>query len=833
MSNEEFPPPPSHNATIVVAKPDVQAAVEGAVRLPMSGASFGEALFQKGYTNLISVIPPGAQLSPGSKIPANMVGKIPGRRSANGTWSGWNWRKHVTTIDDVKRWTITDHASLGLRSDFFPGVDIDCTDPSLSKIIADFMLEKLGPAPVRVGRAPKQLLMYKTEQGFGRMRLWIKTKTGEQHLVEILGVGQQYLVSGLHPTTHLPYRWLSDVPDAKDLTLITREQADAALNDLEHMLNSLDLGLCSREADGRSTERGNVAQNNLLAPSVDHVRQAVALIPNDDTVFPDRTSYLKMGYAIKAAVGDDSDDDGFEIFAEWCARWDGGYNEPDVVLADWRRMNGAKSVGWNWIAEVARGYGYNDAVDDFEVLEDSPTESKLVAPQFSDQGLATSVIHRHGDSIKFVPETGRWLVWDGTRWGEDTSLHAEDIIKRALRDVGAVLMTQGVTDKEIAINQRLAKSICSASKLKAVSQLVRSDRAIVVLVDSLDSDPWLLNTPAGIIDLKTGKLGPSRAEALMTKSTAVEPDFVAECSVWKRFLAETTGGDAALEAYLQRFAGYCLTGSTKEQQLTFLFGPGGNGKSVFLTTLSAVMGDYSCTAPMDAFTASNGDRHSTEIAMFVGTRLVTASETNAGRSWDEARVKSLTGGEPVTARFMRQDNFTYMPSFKLLFAGNHKPNLRDVDAAMQRRLHMVPFMQIPARVDPDLPEKLRRESPAILAWMIEGALAWQREGLNPPAAVAAMTTDYLNEQDLVGAWLKECCDVDDDKKTFATIRDLFASWRTYSSILGEQAGTDRQLAQALANHGFVRGEHPRSRRHGFKGLSVRPVDMADGFGQVA
>ncbi len=501
----------------------------------MSDKHFVEELFENGYTDLISVIPPGGQLSPDSKIPVNMVGKIPGRRNSNGTWAGWNWRKHFTLPEEVKQWAMVDRANIGLRADHFPGVDIDCTDASLSKIIADFMRTELGEAPARVGREPKQLLMYRTAEGFGRMRLWIKTTTGE-HLVEILGVGQQYLVHGLHPATQMPYRWLSDVPPAGNLTVITREQADAALTKLAKTLEFLGLGFCTREADGRSKELTGVAQASLLAPSVEHVREAVSMIPNLDTVFPDRTSYLKIGYAIKAAVGE-HDEDGLEIFGEWASRWDGGDNDPDVVTSDWRRMNGEKSVGWNWIAEQARGYGYNDAADDFEVLDsEPPRDVPEPPPMFSDQWLAEEVIRQHGARLRYVPERGCSLVWATGRWKVDAELLAEDIINQTLRSVANTLMRSGITPIEIARNLKEGKILCSAGKAASVATVLRSNRAVAVSVESLDHDPMKLNTPIGIVDLFTGKLTPPDPAALCTKSTSIAPDFSATCPTWLQFL---------------------------------------------------------------------------------------------------------------------------------------------------------------------------------------------------------------------------------------------------------------------------------------------------------
>ncbi len=289
-----------------------------------------------------------------------------------------------------------------------------------------------------------------------------------------------------------------------------------------------------------------------------------------------------------------------------------------------------------------------------------------------------------------------------------------------------------------------------------------------------------------------------------------------------------TGGDSALQAFLQRLSGYSLTGSTREQSLAFLHGSGGNGKSVFVSALSGILGDYHKTAPVETFTASSGsDRHPTEIAMLRGARLVTSVETEEGRRWAESRIKALTGGDEVQARFMRQDFFAFTPQFKLMIVGNHKPGLRSVDEAIRRRFHLVPFtMTIPKeKRDKDLGEKLRREWPGILAWAIQGCLAWQQQGLAPPESVLAATAEYLEGQDAVGAWIEECCERDVDG--WETRNDLLASWRAWAERNGEFVLPRSRFFDALEG----RGLEPRRKNHGrgYGGVRLRQHDYSDAY----
>lgn len=262
------------------------------------------------------------------------------------------------------------------------------------------------------------------------------------------------------------------------------------------------------------------------------------------------------------------------------------------------------------------------------------------------------------------------------------------------------------------------------------------------------------------------------------------------------------------------------TGLTREHALVFVYGPGGNGKSVFLNVLTAILAAYATTAAMDTFTASIGDKHPTDMAMLRGARLVTASETEEDRAWAEARIKQLTGGDPVTARFMRQDFFTFVPAFKLTIVGNHQPALRNVDDAAKRRFNIVPFIRKPERPDRQLEDKLRGEYPAILRWMIDGCLDWQEHGLVRPASVVAATADYFSEQDLLAQWLHDKCEVREGERSWReTSAELFTSWSIYAKAAGDDPGTMKSFGPAMRRKGFPAYRTEKAR--GFRGVRLR------------
>jgi putative DNA primase/helicase len=331
-----------------------------------------------------------------------------------------------------------------------------------------------------------------------------------------------------------------------------------------------------------------------------------------------------------------------------------------------------------------------------------------------------------------------------------------------------------------------------------------------------------LNTPAGVINLETFETRRAQATDYITKITAVAPS--GDCPRWLQFIDEVTGGDKELGAYLARVAGYSLTGSTQEHALFFFYGTGRNGKSVFLNTLSGILGDYQRVAPIETFTLSTGERHPTELAMLRGARLVTATETEEGRRWAESRIKVLTGGDPVSARFMRQDFFDFVPAFKLLIAGNHKPGLRSVDVAIRRRFNLIPFtVTIPEdKCDPELSEKLKAEWPGILQWMLDGCQDWRERGLAPPEAVTKATDAYLQDEDAVAAWIGERC----EKGGEDTLSALYANWKGWAADNGEPERSNKWLAQALE----ARGYEPRKSAIGkrISGLRVKPTYSAQG-----
>ena len=436
-------------------------------------------------------------------------------------------------------------------------------------------------------------------------------------------------------------------------------------------------------------------------------------------------------------------------------------------------------------------------------------------PEFSDDALAQKFAERHGENFHYIADWGHWFEWDDVRWAREPTYRAFDRARAICRVAASEAKASGKTSTAV--------KLASAKTVAAVERMAKTDRRIAATVDQWDTDLDVFNGEM-TIDLSTGEHYVPRREDYCTKLSPVAAE--GDCPLWRTFLARVTDGDEELQAYLARVCGYWLTGHTHEHALFFLYGTGANGKSVFVETIQGIMGDYATTTPVENFMATHGDRHPTELAALRGARLVVAPETEAGRHWNESRIKQITGGDTIAARFVRQDFFTFKPTFKICIVGNHKPSLRTIDEAIRRRIHLIPYnITIPASErDPKLAEKLKAEWPGILAWAVQGCLDWRKDGLNPPQAVIEATDDYLSGEDSFAAWLEECTEPASDWH-FESSADLFASWKAWAERAGEGPGTRKRFAGTLQDRGYAPKRTENAR--GFEGIRLKRPDYSE------
>jgi putative DNA primase/helicase len=296
-----------------------------------------------------------------------------------------------------------------------------------------------------------------------------------------------------------------------------------------------------------------------------------------------------------------------------------------------------------------------------------------------------------------------------------------------------------------------------------------------------------------------------------TKLSPVAYDPAATASKWMAFLDRIFDGDASLIGFVQKAVGYSLTGDVSEQCLFLLHGSGANGKSVFLKTLTAMLADYGQTTRTETWMTKRPGGVSNDVAALRGARFVSAVETDDGQRLAEGTVKALTGGDAVRARFLFQESFEFQPQFKIWLAANHKPEIRGTDHAIWRRIRLVPFnVTIPAlERNAHLDAELRSELPGVLAWAVEGCLAWQREGLGEPLAVKEATADYKDEMDALAEFFVDRCEVGEHYQ--ATAGELFAAYESWCQSNGEPKQSQKWLGLQLKERGFEQSKSKHSR----------------------
>lgn len=376
----------------------------------------------------------------------------------------------------------------------------------------------------------------------------------------------------------------------------------------------------------------------------------------------------------------------------------------------------------------------------------------------TDLALAERFVGRHGPDLRYVRAWRSWLAWDGRRWDRDASGDAERRLKNVLREM--IIEAADLADdreRQAVIGHALACS--NAPRLRSILELATTEPQVAASPEEFDRDVWAFTVANGTLDLRSGDLRAHQPDDHITRIAPVPYDPTATCPRWTQFLVDVTRGDAELQRYLQRVAGYCLSGDTSEQVWFFMYGPGGNGKTCFVEVLRGVVGDYGRAASFGTFLLRGHETIREDVARLEGARLVTALEPPEGQRLNEALLKGLTGSDIVTARELYRGSREFRPTFKLLLVGNHKPTVWDTSEGFWRRTRLVPFaFTVPSerRIKDYHRVLLAENGPGILRWAVEGCLRWQREGLAEPAAVMLETARYRQDEDLLGDFLDSC-----------------------------------------------------------------------------
>jgi putative DNA primase/helicase len=430
----------------------------------------------------------------------------------------------------------------------------------------------------------------------------------------------------------------------------------------------------------------------------------------------------------------------------------------------------------------------------------------------TDLGNARRVVKDHGADLHYCHPWKSWLTWDGRRWAVDQTAEAARRVKEAqaafFRQVAADLDALGDVGGDEGRKHKLAELTAllrhalkweDERRLVACLNQMKSEPDVPILPAQLDADPYLFNVLNGTIDLRTGQLREHRREDYLSKLAPVEYDPQARCPLWGKSLSRWTDSNDDLIEYLRRVVGYSLTANVSEQCMWFHHGTGANGKSTFLQTLLAMLGDFGMQAVSELLMQRKGESHPTERADLFGKRFVATIETDEGRRIAEALMKQLTGGDRVRARWVFRDFFEFDQTWKIHLAANHKPAVRGTDHAVWRRIKLIPWTVTIADAEKDkhLLDKLKGELPGILRWAVEGCLAWQRYGLGEPEEVTRATDAYRVEQDLLAAFLQECCVVHREARVKSSA--LLAAFQTWTN---DRAVTAVAFARCLEAKGY-------------------------------
>jgi putative DNA primase/helicase len=440
----------------------------------------------------------------------------------------------------------------------------------------------------------------------------------------------------------------------------------------------------------------------------------------------------------------------------------------------------------------------------------------------TDLGNSERLVSDQAGQIIHVTGIG-WHAWDGRRFRRDSDGEIVRRAKHTIRDIYTEAATVHDDAQRKALIHHATRSEAEP-RLRAMVSLAESDAACAVHPDTLDPDAMKLNVLNGVINLRTGDVHPHRLEDLITKLAPVEYQPEATHPTWEKVIRDATGGDIQLERFLQRVAGYCLTGSTAEEMVFFLHGPTATCKSTVTEGLKAMLGDYAVTADFETFLKRRGDQGiRNDVARLAGARMVLSLEVDEGKQLAEGLIKTIVGGDTVTARFLYREAFEYTPRFKLILVANTRPQVNAADAAIWRRIVQIPFInQIPeSDRDPKIKAAVKHDpdvQQAILAWAVQGCRNYQADGLQTPDVVIDYTAEYRAENDPIRDWIDDKCVVSVDVTAFASdLRDSYAKW---ADANGARTISDNLWSTALKARNCVPTKVKG--RRAWRGIGIKP-----------
>jgi putative DNA primase/helicase len=484
-------------------------------------------------------------------------------------------------------------------------------------------------------------------------------------------------------------------------------------------------------------------------------------------------------------------------------------------------MNDVNDVLFQQLVDVFPTLPTNEKADILSSINSRPS-GPAAACRMDDTGNAERFAAHHGGIVRYNHSAREWLISTFTHWRRDDDAAIQQLAKataRSLYDAAAVAANAG-DDATAAALSKWARQSAAEGRRNAMLNLAKSEFPIAITRERLNQGDYLLNVQNGTLNLATDTLQPHNPDDLLTYVLPVHYDPAATCPTWDAFISRIMGDNADMVAYLARAVGYTLTGNTSAQCLFFLYGMGANGKSTFIETVAALMGELAHKARAQVLMQAERGGIPNEVAALAGKRLVVSSELSDGNRLNEGLVKDLTGGDTMSARFLYGEVFHFKPTFKLWLYGNHKPTIYGTDEGIWRRVRLIPFeVQIPSNErNPQLGRKLIDELPGILAWAVRGWQDYRKNGLQTPDKVQRATSDYRAESDILGTFLADRCILQGGATAEAS--KLYTAYGEWATENGLRPHSNVRLAKLLMERGFRREKNPTTRRQEYQGIGI-------------
>ena len=780
------------------------------------------------------------------------IPRVDGMPSKGPRAKGWNMPKssnnpngYTSDVNQASLWLADgDNFGLALVPSKIVSLDIDDLDVTLSifkslGLPVDTWLTDPRRVGIRSNKPGKDKILFRAPDGEmpATKKLSFGTAKKARSILEIRHGSnkgttlQDVLPPSIHPDTGNPYEWVGDpanIPEAPpELLALWRTWP-------EQVLKSFDPDFKVPKAEPRPKNLHPVldGQRNPIAEYNETHTVEEVLLSNGYEAMGERYLRPNTESGIPGVV---LFDDASRCFSHGADKLNDGKAHDAFDVYRLLECGGDWSKAMNWNPDITKHNQCNFRLEHSKSLTvpagsfsppalvgtDARDGTESTRP-LTEQGNALRMLDAHGNKIRYVPESGAWLIWREGAWLWDVDGAA---VRAMIANLPEQIYNEGtphLRDAEHFV--KWARISQKERTIQATVLLLKDVDRLRLNLQSVDAEQFLvgLDHCRQVIDLKTGTVRPATQSDYVTKTLNVDRlGDPANATRWIEFLSQVFGGDNQLIDWLRRWCGYLLTGSTREHIMLFFYGLGANGKSVFAETVRHTLGDYARAIAPETLTESRRQAGSAspDLAALIGARLALSSETEDGVFLAESLIKSLVSGDTMSVRQLYARQMQFSPQFKLLVLGNHRPIIRGTDNGIWRRVLLVPFGKTFSEDerDPELLEKLKVETPDILAWMVEGCLEWQRYGLaNLPKTIQQATTEYRAEQDIIGHWLSECCECSSDAESNSD--DLYRNYTRWCEINGLKYVSNIVLGRRLGEREFsVRSS---SGRRIWKGLKL-------------